>query len=133
MSISGETLLCGRVCVIAWVAWGVQVVGCRRCRRWGVVLELVARAAGACVRQLGPVKFGGGNCVWVIAKYDGGAIVMGVGSVGDPRARGLVVIIRQSFGPIVWCPNSGRETFTREAYGSAFCADCGATDHEVAS
>ncbi len=69
----------------------------------------------------------------MIAISDGGGIVMGVGSVGGPRARGFVVIIRQRFGPIVWCPNSGRETFTREAYGAAFCADCGATDHEVAS
>ena len=36
-----------RVCVLHRVASGVVVVGC--------VLELVARAAGAWVRQLGPV------------------------------------------------------------------------------
>lgn len=39
-------------------------------------------------------------------------------------------IIRQEFGAIVFCDWSGRETFTRVAEGTAFCGDCGATDHE---
>lgn len=33
------------------------------------------------------------------------------------------------FGPIVFCTFSQRETYTR-VWGKAFCADCGATDHE---
>lgn len=36
----------------------------------------------------------------------------------------------QDFGPIVLCTFSQRETFTRVHGGKAFCADCGATDHE---
>lgn len=39
-------------------------------------------------------------------------------------------IIRQEFGPTVFCPESGRETFTRVGEGTAFCGDCGATDHK---
>jgi hypothetical protein len=41
------------------------------------------------------------------------------------------MIRRYEFGTTVLCTASGRETFTRVAEGTAFCGDCGATDHEA--
>ena len=42
----------------------------------------------------------------------------------------MSLVKRQEFGSTVLCTWSGRETFTRVHGGKAFCADCGATDHE---
>ena len=42
----------------------------------------------------------------------------------------MSIVKRQEFGATVFCTWSERETFTRVHGGKAFCADCGATDHE---
>lgn len=42
----------------------------------------------------------------------------------------MSIVKIQEFGPTVYCTFSLRETFTRVHGGKAFCADCGATDHE---